>query len=271
MYKVGFIGIGKMGGALVRTVLEKDILAPSNIFLCDKIEKKLYPFLQKGVRASSLEEISYKADILIIAVEPKEVKSVLQSLKEKLRPSQLIVSIAAGVTISFISRILGGSIPVIRIMPNAAIQVGEGISAICYSSKIDEEKLNFVKKMFASIGYVVELPEDKFDAVTGLSGSGPAYVYTTIQGLIKGGEMAGLSREISKEFAIQTVFGAAKLAKESKKSIKELISSIVTPRGTTAEGIKVLEESNFIDILAKAILKATKRAKDISIEIESQL
>lgn len=265
-YKIGIIGTGKMGGAIVKKIMEKKIIPPKNVFVFDKQEEKLYPFIQKGARSSSLEEIARKTDILIIAVKPNDMRTVLKSIKDKLSPSQMVVSIAAGVSISFISRILGNSIPVVRVMPNAAILVDEGVCALSTGSVIDAGKIEFIQKMLQMFGQVVELPEDKINAVTGLSGSGPAYVYIFIQGLIQGGEKAGLSREISEKLAIQMVLGAAKLARESTQSLEELISSIATPGGTTVEGLKVLEEGGITDLLSQAVIKATKKARQISIK-----
>lgn len=267
MYKIGVIGLGKMGGALVKAILNKNLIPPENILVFEKIQEKALSFKKRGVRFLFPDQISKEVDILIIAVEPKNVKEVLESFREKLNSSQVVISIAAGVTTSFISRILGDSIPVLRVMPNSAILVGEGMCVLSTGSGIDEEKMNFIKEIFQTVGDVIELPEENLDAVTGLSGSGPAYVYLAIQGLIKGGNMAGLSEEISKRLAIQTVLGAAKLVRESKRKLEELISSVATPGGTTVEGLKVLEEGNFVDLLARAVVKSTQRARQIREEI----
>ncbi len=269
-YKIGVIGTGKMGGTIVKAIMDKRLIPSENLFIYDKKEEKLYPFIQRGARSSSIDQMSKKVDVLIIAVKPYDIKAVLKLLKGKLNSSQMIVSIAAGVSISFISRILGDSTPIVRVIPNTAISVGEGICALSTGSTIDARKIEFIHRIFQAVGYVVELPEDKLDAVTGLSGSGPAYVYTVIEGLIQGGEKAGLSREISEKLAIQTVLGAAKLARESAKNLRELISSVATPGGTTVRGLQVLEEGNIKDLLSRAVVEAVKRARQISREIESK-
>ncbi|MBC7188925.1 pyrroline-5-carboxylate reductase, partial [Candidatus Aerophobetes bacterium] len=230
-------------------------------------EKKIYPFAEKGARFSSIDEIAKMTDIIIIAVKPKDITHVLYSLKGNLNSSQIVVSIAAGVTMSFISKILGNSIPVVRVMPNIAISVGEGICVLSTGSVIDAGKIKFIEKIFSSVGKVIELPEDKFDAVTALSGSGPAYVYVFIQGLIKGGEKAGLSPEVSRKLATQTVLGAAKMVQESEESLEELIKSVATPGGTTVAALDVLKEGKMIDLISKAIEEAAKRANKISLEI----
>jgi len=268
MYKVGVIGLGKMGGALVRAILDKNLISPENILIFEKIKEKAYPFEKRGVRFLPPDQMSRKLDILIIAVEPKNVKEVLESFRGKLNSSQIVISIAAGITTSFISRILGNSIPVLRVMPNSAILAGEGMCVISTPGReVDKEKISFVKKIFKSVGDIVELPEESLDAVTGLSGSGPAYVYLMIQGLIKGGKMAGLTEDVSRRLATQTVLGAAKLLKESKREINDLISSVATPGGTTVEGLKVLREGSFVDLIARAVMKATQRARQIRKEI----
>lgn len=267
-YKAGVIGTGKMGGTLVEAILDKNLLPPRNLLIYDKKEEKLNPFIQKGARYSCLSGIIKKVDIIIIAVRPNDIKALLQSIKGKLKPSQIVVSIAAGVTISFISRILGDSIPVVRVMPNACISVSEGICALSTGSTMDAKKIRFIEKIFETVGQVVELPEEKLDAVTGLSGSGPAYVYMMIKGLIQGGERAGLSREISRKLATQTVMGAAKIAQETNKDLEELISSIATPGGTTARGLEVLDKEGMVDLFSRAVVEATKRAKQITLEVE---
>jgi len=269
--KIGVIGAGKMGGVLTRVILDKNLVSPENLLVCEKVEEKLHPFLQRGVRVCSIEKLSEQADVIIIAVKPQDVKVVLESLKGRLNPSQMVVSIVAGVTISSISRIIGESVPVLRIMPNSAILVGEGICAFSRGPGIDEKRLTSLLRIFQAVGDVVEISEEKMDAVTGLSGSGPAYVYTTIEGLIKGGEKMGLPRDISRKLATQTVLGAAKLVKESNKNLKELISSVATPGGTTVEGLKVLEKGDFVDTLARAVVKSAQRARQISLEIDSEL
>lgn len=269
-YKVGIIGTGKMGGIMANAILDKDLVFPENLFLYDKVTEKLKPFINKGAKSSCLEEIAKEADIIIIAVKPNDVRPILQALKEKLESSQIVVSCAAGVKISFISKLLEKSVSVVRVMPNAAISVDEGVCALSTGSVMDAKKIGFIERIFNAVGKVVELPEEKLDAVTGLSGSGPAYVYMMIEGLIRGGEKAGLSREISRKLAIQTVLGAAKTAQANQEEIQQLISCVATPGGTTAKGMEVLQKGNLIELFAKAILEATKRAQQISSEIEKQ-
>ena len=271
MYKVGVIGTGKMGGALTKAILSKKLLSPGNLFIYDTIKKKLSSLAKEGAKPCSMDEISKKVDILIIAVKPNNVKNVLELIKDKLRSSQMVVSIAAGVTISFICKVLGNFIPVVRVMPNAAILVDEGMCVISQGPVKDAKKFEFLQRVFQTVGCVLELPENKLDAVTGLSGSGPAYVYKMIQGLIQGGEKTGLPKDISKKLTVQTVLGAAKLIKETSKKIEELVSSIATPGGTTIEGLKVLEKENLMELFSKAVIQATKRAKQISLEIEQKI
>jgi len=267
MYKIGIIGTGRMGGAIAVKIIDRKIVPAKNVIIFDKREEKLSPLTRKGAVPCPTEEIGKKADIIIIAVEPKDVKDVLECLKTKLTPSQVIVSIAAGITTHFISKILENSIPVVRIMPNTPILVNEGMCALSHTSNVDQEKINFIKKIFGVFGKIIELPEEKIDAVTGLSGSGPAYVYLFIHGLIKGGEKCGLSTEVARKLAIQTVLGAAKLAQQTPQNLEELILSVATPGGTTVEGLKVLEKAKMVDFVSQAVIEATKRAKEISMKI----
>jgi len=269
--KIGFIGAGKMGGFLIGSIIDKKLLPLQNIWVCDKVKEKLRPLAKKGVKVTtSVKEISRNVDIIILAVKPVDIKLVLKELKGEVSSSQLIVSIAAGVSISCLTKMLGKDIPVVRVMPNIPISVGEGMCIFSPGPGVKEDKIKVIRQILNAVGEVEELPEDNQNAVTGLSGSGPAYIYAVIEGLIKGGIKVGLSREIAYNLAVQTTLGAAKLAKESSLSLKDLLSAVTSPKGTTAEGLKVLKEEGLEDCLARAVIKSTERANQISKEMESE-
>lgn len=262
--KIGFIGTGRMGGALIEGIIKKKLLPPQNLWICDKIKEKLSFFAKYGIKTSlQIQPVVKNADIIFIAVKPQSILQVLEDLKSEIQPSQLIVSIAAGITISYIIKKLGKEIPVIRIMPNIAVLVEEGMAGVSLGKGINPEQKRLVRKILKAVGEVIEVPENQQDAVTGLSGSGPAYIYTVIQGLIQGGIKAGLSQEAASRLAIQTTLGAAKLAKESKNSLEELRRAVASPGGTTIEGLKVLEKKGLKDCLAEAVVRAIQRAKEL--------
>ena len=262
--KIGFIGAGKMGSALIRSILEKRLVSSKNLWVCDKIPEKLSFFSERGVNTSvEIKPMIKRVDVIFIAVEPQHISKVLEILKNEIRSSQLIVSIAAGITTSYIREKLSLEIPVVRVMPNAPALIGEGISAISPSRGINMENIKIVKEILGAAGEIIEVPEELQDAVTGLSGSGPAYVYTFLEGLVEGGIKAGLSREVASKLAIQTTLGAAKMAKESGISLDELRRAVVSPGGTTSEGLRVLEKGGFKSCLAQAVIRGTERAREL--------
>jgi pyrroline-5-carboxylate reductase len=262
--RIGFIGAGRMGSALIRSILEKRVVSSENLWVCDKIPEKLSFFSQRGVNTSvKIKPMIKRVNVIFIAVKPQDICKVLENLKNEIRSSQLIVSIVAGITTSFIRRELSAEIPVVRVMPNSPALIGEGISAISPSKGTNIENIRIVKEILESAGEVIEVPEELQDAVTGLSGSGPAYIYTLLEGLIEGGIKAGLSKEVASRLAIQTTLGAAKMAKESGISLDQLRRSVVSPGGTTSEGLKVLEKGGFKNCLAEAVIRGTERAREL--------
>jgi len=262
--KIGFIGAGRMGEALIRGILRKNLVLPQNLWICDKVEEKLASLKPLKVKISSrVKTMISKIDTIFIAVKPQDIDSVLEELKNEVKSSQLIISIAAGITTSYISRKLGEKVPVVRVTPNIASLAGEGISAISGGERTGRRYVKMAKEILESVGEVIEVPEDKQDAVTGLSGSGPAYIYAVIQGLIEGGVKVGLEERTASRLAIQTALGAAKLAKENKASLEELKSWVTSPGGTTAQGLRVLDEGGLKDCLAQAVSEASRRAREL--------
>jgi len=253
-----------MGGALIEGMLRKKLVFPKNLWVCDKFVEKLTLLAKKGVNISSeIEPVVKNTEVIFIAVKPQDISEVLEDLKSEIQPTQLIVSLAAGITISSIIKKLGKETPVIRIMPNTPALLEEGITAISPAKKVSVEEKGLVRKILETVGEVIEVPESQQDAVTGLSGSGPAYIYSVIQGLIQGGIRAGLSSELASKLAIQTTLGAARMAKESNCSLEELCQAVASPGGTTIEGLKVLQKGRLKDCLAEAVVRATQRAKEL--------
>lgn len=263
--KIGFIGAGKMGGILIKSILRNRLVSPENLWICDKFTKKLALWAKEGANVSvEIKPIVKNADVLFLAIKPEDISEVLEDLKGRVQASQLIVSLVAGITTSFLTKKLAKEIPLIRIMPNTPALLGEGITAISFSKKVSAEEKKLVKKILEAVGEVIDVPEDQQNAVTGLSGSGPAYIYTVIQGLIKGGVKAGLSPELASRLAVQTTLGAAKMVKDSSSSLEELRQAVASPAGTTIAGLKVLEEGKLEECLAGAVVKATQRAKELN-------
>lgn len=270
--KISIIGAGHMGGALIKGLTEGGFSA-ANIIVSDHDEERLGK-LKKELKKEYSTEIKWtqnnrdaiEGDIVILAVRPSNVEEVLKEISRAwTNPKKLLVSIAAGIRCQDIEWVLDKEIRIIRMMPNGPAEVGQGAIALCKGDHATDEDLNRVEKIFKKIGKTTIIhEEEKMDAVTGLSGSGPAYVFWFIKALIKAGRKAKLSEEQSNSLAKQTVLGAAQIVKETKKSPDELIKMIATPGGTTEAALSILEEkSNLYDALIKAVTKARDKSKDV--------
>jgi pyrroline-5-carboxylate reductase len=263
--RIGFIGAGKMGGILIKGILKNRLVSPKNLWICDKFIEKLISLEEEGANVFvEIEPVVKNADVLFLAIKPQDISGVLEHLRGRVQSGQLIISLVAGVTTSLLIKELGDEISLIRIMPNAPALLGEGITAISSTKRVNPEQRVLLRRIMATVGEVVEIPESQQNAVTGLSGSGPAYIYTVIQGLVKGGVSVGLSPELALRLATQTTLGAARMAKESNSSLEELRQAVASPGGTTIEGLKVLKEGRLEECLAEAVVKAAQRAKELN-------
>ena len=262
--KIGVIGTGKMGGALIKGILMKRVILAENIWVYDKNPERLALILKLGVkRASNIKNLVKESEVIIVAVKPQDIDTAVEEIKSEIKSSHLLISIAAGITTSYLIKKLGKQVPLVRVMPNITVTVGEGISCISPTKRVNSQYIKITKEILKAVGEVVKVPEEMQDAVTGLSGSGPAYVYTFIKGIALGGIKAGLNEKLAYKLAIQTTLGAAKMAKETPSSLDELRRAVVSPGGTTAQGLKALEEGKIEDHLIEAVIRATQRSREL--------
>ena len=262
--KVGFIGAGRMGSALVRSFLDAGALKARDIVASDKDESKLRALAGLGVATTSDNgEVAKKADTIFLAVKPGEVSKVLDEIKD-LVGEKLIVAIAAGIPTKLIEGKLGSKVRVGRVMPNMPCAVGEGATAYCLGKNASKRDEEVVKKLFGSVGIAVELKERYLDVVTGLSGSGPAYFYLIIKALADAGVKEGLSRDVAEKLAAQTAKGAGAMVLKSGKTPDELIDMVRSPGGTTAEGLKAMEERKVAEAMIETVKAATKKARELA-------
>ena len=264
--KLGFIGGGNMAEAMVNGLITASFIEARNILVSDPISERLeYMHSEYKVRTTSdNRELVQKSDILVIAVKPQSVKKILKNFADLVDGEKLIVSVAAGVPISLIEEILDGKsekkVPVVRTMPNTPALVQEGVTAICRSEHVTKTEMKIVHRIFEAIGRTVDVEEGHIDAVTGLSGSGPAYIFMIIEALSDAGVKMGLSREVANTLTVQTVLGSAKLARESGKHPGELKDMVTSPGGTTISGLHALEEGGLRTTLMNAVENATRRS-----------
>lgn len=261
--KIGFIGAGMMAEAIARGLLKAGVSSDA-VAAFDPDEKRRALFSGMGIRAvADNRSVAESSDILILAVKPFVMADALESLGNVVTPRQLVISIAAGITTATIEQMLEEEVSVIRVMPNTPCLISEGAIAIAPGRRAVPDQMDLAAEIFSACGVVVRVTEDKMDAVTGLSGSGPAYVYMMIEALMAGGIQVGLPRDAALTLAAQTVLGAAKMVIETGEHPAELRDKVTTPGGTTIAGIAALEEAGFRSSLMRAVTAATVRSKAI--------
>ena len=266
--KLGFIGGGRMGEALIQGILKSGITAPENILVTDPVAERRV-FLQdtyavKAFDSSDDATVWSECGIVILAVKPQIMKDVLLGAKDRINDSHLLISIAAGIQSSFIDANLAGSnCRIIRVMPNTPAFVLEAASALSQGPRATHEDMDTAVTIFNSIGKSIILDEKYFDAVTGLSGSGPAYLFAFIEALIDAGLKVGLNRTDAELLVMQTVLGSIKLAMNSKEHPAQLRAMVTSPGGTTIAGLHELEAAGFNGIIMDAVEAATERSKEL--------
>lgn len=254
-----------MGEALIKGILTAGLFKSHQITVTD-ISSPRRRFLKKKYRIRVLtnnREAVRGAEVIVLAVKPSVMAAVAEELSGTVKPAQLVISIAAGIRLKKIEEKLKG-IPVIRAMPNNPALTGKGITALSPGSSVRGKALGVAGKIFQAVGEAVTVPERLMDAVTGLSGSGPAFVYLLLEGMIAAGEKVGLTRELASRLAVGTVLGAAQTVKVSGEPPEKLKEMVISPRGTTLAGLKVLEKYRFKTAIAEAIIAAAARAKELS-------
>ncbi len=259
------IGLGKIGTTLVKGMIEANILSNKDIIAADiKVrddeENKEYA----GIKTSSDNVKAVReADVILLAVKPQLIDKVLKGIKRSVE-GKLIISVAAGISTNHLEKNLPPSCRVVRVMPNTPALVKSAISAITAGSKAGNKDLELVKTLFAGVGEVIVVEEEKMDAITGLSGSGPAYVYLIAEALADGGVLAGLPRDLSLKLAAQTLMGSAKMILETGKHPGELKDMVTSPAGTSIRAIEVLESHGLRGILIDAVKEATNRSREMN-------
>jgi pyrroline-5-carboxylate reductase len=271
MPTIGFIGAGNMAEAIARGLLRKSVYQPSDIKATDPNPERQRLFTDDlGITCSEdCQKAAAGADIVILAVKPFVMAEVLQQVGPMVKPGALVISIAAGISAKFIEESLahtalpGGGVRVVRVMPNTPMLVGKGISAVARGKYATEQDLITAERIFSAGGATVRVTEDLMDAVTGVSGSGPAYIFYMTEVLAQAGVSIGMTEAQAAQFSRQMVIGAAELLAQSKDTPAELRRKVTTPKGTTQAAIETMQAADFAGIMAKAVAAAAKRAKEL--------
>lgn len=258
-FSLGVIGAGNMATAIIKGAVSHEVLSTRDIIVSDVDSKPLAKFEQMGI-ATTMDNnyLASRSATILFAVKPQSATPIMQQIKSCIT-AQTVISIMAGVPISKLQTALGAR-QYVRVMPNTPALIGKGMSAIAYSN----EKNQFAKNLFSAIGEVVELDETHFDAVTSVSGSGPAYVYLFLKSMIDGGVEGGLPYDVSKKLAIKTAIGACGMLEASDKPIDELIDAVCSKGGTTIEAINSFKSDGLEQIVKTGIAKCKNRSQQLS-------
>jgi pyrroline-5-carboxylate reductase len=262
---IGFLGAGRMGTALAKGFIQAGLVSAEQIIASDPVEGARTAFGKEvgaKITTSNADVVKF-ASVLLLAVKPDQVPGVLDEIKIKFTAKHLLISIAAGVPIAKLENGLGAKARVIRVMPNTPALVGSSATAYALGKATQPEDGALAQKLFSAVGIAFPVKESLLDAVTGLSGSGPAYVYLMIEALSDGGVAAGLPRDIATKLAAQTVLGSAKMVLETGQHPGALKDMVTSPGGTTIEGLHELEKGKVRGSLMNAVRAATEKSKKL--------
>jgi pyrroline-5-carboxylate reductase len=263
---LAFIGAGNMSEALIRGLLAAKAVSPRQLIATD-VRAERREFFEKtfGVLVTADNgEAARAADIVVLAVKPQQMSEVLAGLRQHLTNSKLVVSIAAGVTTSRIERDLGSGMRVVRVMPNTPALIGAGAAALAKGQSATDDDLATAETILGAVGITARIEEKLLDAVTALSGSGPAYIFYITEAMIKAGVEAGLPEDMAKKLALQTVLGAARLMSEGGDPPDVLRKNVTSPGGTTEAALKLMTDKKLVDIFVEAIKAAARRSQELS-------
>ncbi len=266
MTKLAVLGGGRMGEALVAGLLASGWSVPEDLVVTGRRSDRLAELSKSyGVRTSldNVEAVS-GAEMVVVAVKPQDIEGLLSDISPHVRADQTVVSIVAAIPTSFIESRLGNRVPVVRAMPNTPAVVHEGMAAVAAGTHARPEHLARATEVLAHVGRVASVPESYLDAVTAISGSGPAYFALLAEAMIEAGILLGLSREVSTELVVQTMLGSAKLLRDEHMHPVELREMVTSPGGTTIRAIHVLEQSGVRAAFLNAIQAAMERARELA-------
>ncbi|WP_430787997.1 pyrroline-5-carboxylate reductase [Virgibacillus flavescens] len=271
---IAFLGAGNMAEAMIAGMIQTEKVPANQIIVTNRSnEDRLVEMENKyGVRTELITNLPYKEiDFFILAMKPKGAEDTLSEMKYKLADDQVIISVLAGISTSYMEERLNSGQEVIRVMPNTSSMIQESATAMSIGATSNDENANEVKEMLGCMGEVYVIEEEQMDVFTGIAGSGPAYFYYLMEQMENMGKVCGMDSDVARKIAAQTVYGAAKMVMEKDETPSELIDNIVSPNGTTAAGLKALKEHNGGVAISQAVNNAAKRSKEISKELDKVL
>ncbi|MBI4730356.1 MAG: pyrroline-5-carboxylate reductase [Acidobacteria bacterium] len=266
LYKLAILGGGQMGEALLGGLIDAKWASPAEIVVAEIHEGRREQLAQRyGVRVTDDgAEAARQSETVLLAVKPQDMEAVLDSISRVVTEEHLVISIAAGIPIAHIEERLADRVAVVRIMPNSPALVREGVAALAAGSHANPRHVSHAEEILSKVGRTVRLPEKHLDAVTGLSGTGPAYVFFLAEMLIEAGVGVGLPRDVAAELTVQTLLGAARMLRETGKHPVELREMVTSPGGTTAAAMRVLERAGVRSAFLDAVRAATERSRELA-------
>ncbi len=264
--KICFLGAGSIAESMISGMLDKKLVNPAQIYVTNRCDDERLQFLHDQYRVQTHREkrmIVPSCDLIILAMKPKDVDLALKEIGDLLSPQQLVISVLAGISTAYMEQHLQQPVPVVRAMPNTSSKVGLSATALAYGRHATKEHMNIAGTLFEAIGSVCTVEEEQLDAVTGLSGSGPAYVYYLVEAMEKAGREVGLEPEIARQLTLQTLIGAAHMLQSTQEEPEILRQQVTSPGGTTMAAIETLQSLGFQEAIEAAIRSATERSKEL--------
>lgn len=270
--RIFFVGAGSISEALIKGLLTAQLLPAEQITICNRKNSARLDTLQRryGVRISQNKQADCaQADLVILATKPFDIPGALQEIAEAISSKHLVISLAAGISTATLEQQLEQQTPVIRSMPNTSSSVQASATALCPGKWTIPQHLELAQQFFSAIGISVIVDETQMDAVTGLSGSGPAYFYYVVEALLEAGQRCGLPAETARTLLIQTIYGAARMLQESGQDPAELRRQVTSPNGATMAGLAVLEEGGAHQLLLSMVQRSTERSAEMGAQVEA--
>lgn len=265
MQKILFVGAGSMAEALIHGLMKEGAAHPEDVYVMNKSDRAKLESLHHMygiIPATMKHKIVEEAELVILAMKPKDIRPAMESLRAKLRADAVILSVAAGVPIRTIEDGLGKR-PIARAMPNTSAAIGQSASAVAFNELVTDSQRERITDLLTAIGTVKEVDEDSLHIVTALSGSGPAYIYYFAEAMEQAAIEKGLSKEVARNLIVQTLAGAAEMMKDPDNEPAELRKKVTSPGGTTEAGLRALSDQGFSDLIASCIQQAEARSREL--------
>lgn len=275
--QITFFGAGSLAEALVRGMLARAVMKPDRITMINRSNRTRLEELEQryGVLVQSDEEAKIEllksSQIIVLAMKPKDAAQSLKQLGPLLSDGQLIISVIAGLSIRSMQTLLGRNQPIARTMPNTSSSIGLGATGVCFSKEINDQQRNLVMMMFESVGTVTIIEEDKIEILTGISGSGPAYIYYMMEAMMAAGIRGGLSQEQCRDLTVQSVLGAARMVQQTGEEPSALRNKVMSPNGATVAALETLDKGDFFETVIAAVQRCAERSREMGAILGEEL